>query len=142
MQKPTCQLSLLKEPMANFGSVLLNATSCAGWNANARFHFAPEKAISVEAAFFTRAEVRLGPGLLQNQFMHTLALRCWHGPFAALGIALLNLQTDEGQEPKQHCSHDKTNHAVLTLVGIEPLAVYPRGVMVTETDLALKSCFR
>src|SRR5712692_6355242 len=41
LQKPNCQLSLVKEPMANFSSVPLNATSCAGSNLNARFHFAP-----------------------------------------------------------------------------------------------------
>src|SRR5690242_17480866 len=41
LQKPTCQLSLVKEPIANFSSVPLNATSCGGSNLKARFHFAP-----------------------------------------------------------------------------------------------------
>src|SRR5262249_35907676 len=50
LQKPTCQLSLV-EPMANFSSVPLNATSCAGANAKARFHFAPGNSSSAATTF-------------------------------------------------------------------------------------------
>jgi hypothetical protein len=56
--------------------------------------------------------------------MQTVALCKWHevGPLVPLSIAALVLH-DEGQERKQHCSHDKANHVALPLAGIVPLAL-------------------
>src|SRR6516162_3650398 len=56
LQKPTCQLSLVREPTENFSAVSLNATSCAGSNLNARFRFAPGNSSS---AATSRAQTRL-----------------------------------------------------------------------------------
>src|SRR5262245_34551636 len=51
LQKPTCQLSLVREPMANFNAAPLNATSCAGSNLKARLHFAPGNSNSAATTF-------------------------------------------------------------------------------------------
>src|SRR5215472_1525024 len=50
-QKPTCQLSLVQEPRANFSPGPLNSTCCAGSNLNARFHFAPGNSSSAATTF-------------------------------------------------------------------------------------------
>ena len=50
-QNPTCQLSLVHEPMANFSSVPLNVASWAGSNLNARFRFGPGNSSSAATTF-------------------------------------------------------------------------------------------
>src|SRR5262249_60027487 len=51
LQKPTCQLSFVSEPIANFNAAPLNATSCAGSNLKARLHFAPGNSSSAATTF-------------------------------------------------------------------------------------------